>query len=111
MNNKTALKYIEQAISCLEVGASDAFMPFDALKTAAKALEKQIPAKPLEEMRYYGYGKCPNCGAVFMDNLTNYCWNCGQALDWRRGDVEQSKNALWYIQQRVTPMKTYFLTW
>ena len=49
---------------------------------AVKALEKQIPKKPLEETKFYGNGKCPSCGAVFMDKSTNYCGNCGQALDW-----------------------------
>lgn len=49
---------------------------------AVDALEKQIPKKPLEEKRYYGIGKCPTCNAVFMDNTTNYCGNCGQAIDW-----------------------------
>lgn len=46
------------------------------------AIEKQISKKPLEENRYYGNGKCPNCGAVFLDKSTHYCGNCGQALDW-----------------------------
>ena len=49
---------------------------------AILALEKQIPKKPLEETKFYGNGKCPSCGAVFMDKSTNYCGNCGQALDW-----------------------------
>lgn len=47
-----------------------------------KAVEKQIPKKPLPEERYYGIGKCPNCSAVFLDKSTKYCGNCGQALDW-----------------------------
>ena len=51
-------------------------------KLAVSALEKQVPQKPLEETKFYGNGKCPSCGAVFMDKSTNYCGNCGQALDW-----------------------------
>lgn len=43
---------------------------------------KQIPQKPLPEERYYGVGKCPTCNAVFLNTTTNYCGNCGQALDW-----------------------------
>ena len=49
---------------------------------AIMALEKQVPKKPLEETKFYGNGKCPTCGAVFMDKSTKYCGNCGQALDW-----------------------------
>ena len=26
------------------------------------------------------YGKCPTCGAVFLDPYLPYCGNCGQAL-------------------------------
>lgn len=51
-------------------------------KAVVEALEKQIPAAPLPELRFYGNGKCPRCGAVFMDKSTNYCGNCGQALNW-----------------------------
>lgn len=52
-----------------------------------EALEKQVPKEPLPEPRYYGNGKCPRCGAVFLDKSTNYCGNCGQALDWRTDNV------------------------
>lgn len=44
--------------------------------------EKQIPKKPLPDNRYFGNGICPMCNAVFMDKLTKYCGNCGQALEW-----------------------------
>lgn len=54
----------------------------EALNMGIEALEKQIPTRPLEENRYYGQGKCPNCSAVFIDKSTQYCGNCGQALDW-----------------------------
>lgn len=50
------------------------------------AIEKQIPKKPL---LYKGYeGKCPTCGVIFLDRSTNYCGNCGQALDWGGSDEE-----------------------
>lgn len=53
-----------------------------ALDLAISALEKQISKKPLPEEKFYGNGKCPCCNAVFLDKNTNYCGNCGQALDW-----------------------------
>lgn len=32
---------------------------------------------------YKGYaGQCPSCGVVFLDDLTHFCGNCGQMLDW-----------------------------
>lgn len=55
---------------------------YDFLTAAREALEKRKPEKPTEENRYYGNGKCPCCGVVFMDKSTSYCGKCGQALDW-----------------------------
>lgn len=53
-----------------------------AAKMGVEALEKQIPKKPLPDERYFGIGKCTTCNAVFLDKSTNYCGNCGQAIDW-----------------------------
>ena len=52
-------------------------------RLAVDALEKQIAKKPNPDTKFYGFGFCPNCNACFMDNLTNYCGNCGQKLDWK----------------------------
>lgn len=56
----------------------------DEAEYAIKALKKQLPKRPLPDERYYGNGRCPNCNAVFIDKSTNYCGNCGQALDWSK---------------------------
>lgn len=50
-----------------------------------------IPKKPLPENKYYGNGRCPHCGVYFIDKSTNYCGNCGQALDW--GKAERKDDA------------------
>lgn len=43
------------------------------------------PRKPIladEQVIRYIY-KCPNCGRRFRNNGSlNYCYNCGQRLDW-----------------------------
>ena len=44
--------------------------------------DKECAKKLLPENRYFGIGKCPRCGAVFMGSETNYCGNCGQKLIW-----------------------------
>ena len=33
------------------------------------------------EYKYTDY-KCPCCGYLCSDGTPNFCWNCGQALDW-----------------------------
>lgn len=68
-------------------------------KMAISALEKQIPKKPTPQIvkggkRLIGKGwwcegttiyKCPCCGE-FISRTYDYCYKCGQALDW--GDNE-----------------------
>lgn len=53
---------------------------------AIRAINKVfVKRKPEPELRYYGIGRCPNCGVVFIGGATNHCSNCGQALDWGEG--------------------------
>ena len=60
-----------------------------ASRMAIKALEKQIPKKPV-----YGAAniKCPNCGATllyyFYSFKIDYCDECGQRLDWSEENDE-----------------------
>ena len=54
----------------------------EAVRAVSAAAKYRIPQKPKPDLSYYSYGECPTCGAVFEDKLTNYCGNCGQALDW-----------------------------
>ena len=63
------------------------------VKTAIKAIEKQIPKKPyfgnvVTDYYIYDCMKCPCCnGFLVHENDSkgkhyNYCHNCGQKLDW-----------------------------
>lgn len=49
----------------------------DFLKTAIEALEKQIPKKPINIS--WTHYHCPICKKSVN---SNYCGNCGQAIDW-----------------------------
>ena len=61
-------------------------MPFQVLHTRVLELisERDIllgyrTQKMVKE--YTGwFGQCPTCGAVFLDDSTNYCGNCGQKI-------------------------------
>lgn len=66
----------------------------NAIDVAIKALEKQIPKKPLASIVEYRYGifkkgttvlrLCPSCEEwVLYTHHKAFCGNCGQALDWR----------------------------
>lgn len=78
-----------------------------AYETAIKALEKQVPKKPVETLEVkpvydengayidadtYINLHCPSCGewVGMADNgCSNYCCSCGQAIDWK--EVEECK--------------------
>ena len=59
---------------------------------AIKAIEKQIPKKPIstdeQNMRYVTNYTCPYCGKHFSGTgIASYCYHCGQALDWSDNNV------------------------
>lgn len=57
----------------------------EELDIAIKALEKQIPKKPIKsdrEIRYCEVWKCPKCGFEWSGRVVDYCYKCGQAIDW-----------------------------
>ena len=87
MTAEEAIKTIQVAIAEVEWN-----YPLDysiAFKTAIKALEKQIPKKPINEECYY---ICPCCRGelgvsdddifIYELSMPKYCSNCGCALDW-----------------------------
>ena len=53
-------------------------------------VKKSIPKKSLEVCEYdfdvYLFGKCPICYEDCNSRM-NYCFNCGQAIDWSKEDV------------------------
>lgn len=59
----------------------------ESLDMAVKALEKQIPKKPSRYIAEFPscceISKCTNCEQAFgIDEGFNYCFNCGQKVDW-----------------------------
>ncbi len=56
-----------------------------ALEMAVESLEKQIPKKPIyvENITLTDVYKCPCCKKRFTGtSIAEYCYHCGQALDW-----------------------------
>lgn len=56
------------------------------------AVEKQKPKMPIKDalqyMRYTSSYVCPSCGRGFTGTgIANYCYHCGQRLDWSDEDV------------------------
>jgi len=99
---------IEKAIShlgllrydCMYSGNKETVKLYDL---AISALEKQLPKKPLELADIYPDSQfdCPVCGIhvgypTFRntpfgemrigEHKMDYCWNCGQKIDWSGDD-------------------------
>ena len=61
-----------------EKDAEEVAFDFDR---AIKALEKQIPKKPIALQ--HGDYRCPSCNCIIrMFEAINFCMFCGQAIDW-----------------------------
>ena len=85
MTPQEAIKNIEIAIA--EVEWEYPMEYAIAFEIAIKALEKQMPKKPIksdrQEIRYTLTYDCPTCGRQFTGTgFAGYCYHCGQALDW-----------------------------
>lgn len=59
----------------------------EACLVACAALDKQIPKKPVSQMKFGKYGTviglCPTCGCGNNSEYP-YCGECGQALEWEK---------------------------
>ena len=65
----------------------DCRMSAEAMNLAIKALEKQIPKKPLHMHKNYYCPICKEDGWMLWDDaipndMDKYCGKCGQAIGW-----------------------------
>ena len=69
----------------------DCRMSAEAMNLAIKALEKQIPKKPLHMHKNYYCPICKEDGWMLWDDavpndMDEYCGKCGQAIDWSNNE-------------------------
>ena len=83
MTTKELAKDLKEHIGCgIEVPLYD-----EELEVVVEALEKQIAKKPkktgIEGYRYVDAYICPTCKGIFSGTrIADYCYHCGQKLDW-----------------------------
>ena len=83
MTTKELAKDLKEHIGCgIEVPLYD-----EELEVVVEALEKQIAKKPkktgIEGYRYVDTYICPTCKGNFSGTrIADYCYHCGQKLDW-----------------------------
>lgn len=92
MTNEEAIKYILWGTAPNYTCANNKrhgsnHTEFEAFNMAIKALEKQIPKKPENVVRYHNIcvdWNCSSCKRFHRtDNaIIDYCFDCGQAIDW-----------------------------
>lgn len=68
---------------------------YEAITLAIKALEKQIPKKPIKSekqvIRYVNTYCCPICNLKFTGTgIAKWCYHCGQKLDWSEESEENN---------------------
>lgn len=71
----------EEAKYWFNHNGADISQEIEMAKVINKALEKQIPKKPVRDKEdvFTWLWRCPRCGGRPMQT---YCANCGQAIDW-----------------------------
>ena len=69
------IEWMKKAISAMEI---------------TSAMEKQMPKKPevdqKQEIRFCTVYKCPTCGGRFTGKISDYCYHCGQKLEWEESE-------------------------
>ena len=68
---------------------SDYYKPYNDdkdIKLIGELVEKETPKKPIKDepskIRYIPTYVCPSCGQRFSGMISNFCYHCGQKLDW-----------------------------
>ena len=46
----------------------------------------------IQDIRYVTKYTCPTCGGKFTGTVSNYCYHCGQKLDWSEEEDEEEED-------------------
>ena len=90
---ETASKYLRLVKMCGTVGrVIEECAEYEEIGTPEEcraAVEQQIPKRPTlcksdeQTTRYTADYRCPKCNGMFTGTgIANYCYHCGQRLDW-----------------------------
>ena len=83
MNLKEVIKTLELAKAEVEWNYP---MDYDvAIDEAIKAIDKQIPKKPIGDLHSVPHYRCPTCKctvSMYNTQYDSFCKYCGQAIDW-----------------------------
>lgn len=54
----------------------------EAIRVTKAATQKQVPRGVKKGFAFFC--ECPVCESMFADSTRQYCYNCGQKLDWSK---------------------------
>lgn len=85
VTGESGMEDLEMAIKALE--EVQQYRTIGTVEECRAAMEKQTAKKPKktesEGYRYTDTYRCPNCGGNFSGTgIADYCYHCGQKLDW-----------------------------
>lgn len=86
-NYNEAIAEVRFNMSTIGLKESSVKRVVKARDLAIKALEKQIPKKPVKSenqvVRYVNTYYCPICNLeITGTNIAKWCYHCGQKFDW-----------------------------
>lgn len=77
-----ALAEIEETCLCID-SVSDVDVYLNPIR---ELVEKTTPKKAIkadeQNIRFVTTYICPNCNKEFTGKISNYCYHCGQKIDW-----------------------------
>lgn len=80
---------IARILTCNEAVMWDEYRKIGTPEECRAAVEQQIPKRPTlcksdeQTTRYTADYRCPKCNGMFTGTgIANYCYHCGQRLDW-----------------------------
>lgn len=80
---------IARILTCNEAVMWDEYKKVGTPEECRAAVEQQIPKRPTlcksdeQTIRYTEDYRCPKCNGMFTGTgIANYCYHCGQRLDW-----------------------------
>lgn len=85
MTPEEAIRQIQIHSTVLQMYEDSISSTTEALDMAIRALERRLPTKPIKPFEQTIL-KCPYCGKHIDKKYIEYCYECGQRLDWRNED-------------------------
>lgn len=99
---ENALEFVRTKLNKLKTSGTikGSVREIESLEVAKSAIERQITIKAIVPKSYEGYA-CPRCGHHF-EKKPYYCHNCGQHINYTKGEKEKVVSDRYNITANVS---------